>query len=164
MSLEEQLERARNDESYRQIFVNQVPLEWASKYIHNVIYEPKQEYTNLAIGEMQSYMSCEARPLFKITSNLFFYCSFRKSNIHIYPLSFTDPLTSTINRFLSCLIDHEGFHAKQAYSNPLNFKDDNRKQTEIDAYLNQIRTSYMRGLDDNFRAELIRKIGRWMNS
>lgn len=80
--------------NYRQRFLELVDLEDAAPYIHEVKYNPEQPIH-----------------IFKIMHII--PARRKKSDIEVFPFAFDREINPTYQDFLSCLIDHEGSHAKQ---------------------------------------------------
>src|SRR5271157_5520068 len=130
MLLEEQFEKAKGDASFRQQFLDQIELGDISRFVRSVRYNPHQGMK----GDKPASMSCSRN--INILLGMFYFLTFRKSNINVYPFAFDDNYLPTINYFLNVLIDHEGQHAKDCYFNP--FIVFNDQKMEFNAYRNEM--------------------------
>ena len=156
MTSEEEFNRARENESYRQPFLDSINLESEARFVHKVIYNSNQKYSSFMDENVPTIMRCKLRPL-EIFGRVWLP-SFRRADIYVFPIAFTEAIPN-INSFLNNLIDHEGFHAKQLFFNPWLALGDGA-MLELDAYWNQMISSEKRGLDDNWRQIIAGKCSR----
>ena len=148
MSSQEQFERAREDETYRQPFLEGINLEYASRFVKRVIYKPEPFSREFNGKKRNSMMGC--LPGHIIILGLPVKLPHTRSEILVFPLAFET--LPTFRHFQNALIDHEGFHALQNFVNPWQ----NRPKLEQEAYWNQMTQSYYRGLNDEWRSGIAR--------
>jgi len=103
----------------RQAFIDSIPLEEAARYVKCVKYKP----CGRSLDGSGLLMAVDGSKISLLRSyNLF--KGFRryelKTEVQIFPLAFTGRRLQTYGDFLSSLIDHEGFHAKEFKEGKLN--------------------------------------------
>lgn len=105
MITEADYQRALGDEDpeYRQWFLNQIDLENAKHYVRKTVYCPIDGGCSMSIS-----------PPF--LSRL--HVRGMKSVIKVYPPSFSGLKLMCLDDFLGLIIEHEGFHAMEIYTNP----------------------------------------------
>lgn len=105
MAAEDGYRRAQEDAAYRQAFLDSIDLEDAKPYVSRVVYVPKQPF----FGK-KTLMQVDIETGVGIRD--------RKSVIEVLPLAFAGKFHPYVEDFLGCLIDHEGYHAKEVYETP----------------------------------------------
>jgi len=99
--------RAVAEPAFRQDFLGMVDFGPMRRYVRKVLYEPDEmESVRLGLAEMVIVPSLPAR----------FHIRGTRSKIIAYPLAFYN--CHNLRYFLSSLIDHEGYHAKDYYECP----------------------------------------------
>lgn len=107
-SLQIAFQKAREDESQRQSFLEMIDLEDKAEYISQVRYIPANN------PKPKGVICCEP-DICK------FFNNYRtKSTISVFPLAFDSDTHENLDEFLSTFIDHEGYHAKQDYERCIN--------------------------------------------
>lgn len=99
MELQEEFERAKEEEPFRKKFIRMIDLKPYAQYVKSVRYNPVQFYA--------SYAGFEKTPSWMTTTpprRAFFEIPGGKSKIEIYPKAFS---CRKVDDFLSTLIDHE---------------------------------------------------------
>jgi len=108
MVTQEQFERARQDESYRRVFLDKVDIGEGRDYVKKLIYEPKQKTirSTRVLAIMGTIPPIRA----------YFGFSGGRSKIIIFPQAFSRKKHKNVDDFVSTLIDHEILgHAKLFY-------------------------------------------------
>jgi hypothetical protein len=178
MGLEEQFQRAVEDGSFRQEFLDNITEKGLPEYIGHIFYNPAE------LGEIGEMM--EAKPHFLAQ----LLVKGTKSDIMVYGISFSSKEHRTLDEFLCSLEDHEYYHAKEIYENPksiiiplwnklkpvmflnvlfssdfdkfLNRIDEFKRQFEIRTYVNQINASNNRNCSEEYKMGLIKKLMSYM--
>ncbi len=156
--------RARQDKTYRQEFLDGIDLEGYQQYVKKVKYVRTAPPST---GPPDTMM---------MTSPSLLPCV-RRSTISVYPISFNPKETYTMEDFVSALVDHEGFHARNCRYNFMDllhsflvlfsqririkrylipgFKE------EIAAYKNQLEAGASRGISEKFEQDIIWKLNSY---
>ncbi len=114
MNLEESFQMAVKDESHRQTFLDKVRGEFGlPEYIRKVEYVPKQRVSRRE--GVETLMLMNPSPLAR-----YFHMKQRKGSVFVFPSAFEEEISGYKNSddFLSTLVDHEYFHAKESFENP----------------------------------------------
>ncbi len=139
--------------SARSQFLRSLDLEGAGKYISGVDYIARESrligFKGLKIVVNNSYRMSISNPAARI-----FLIPRFKSRVKVYPISFERIREESwhLGDFLSMLIDHEGYHAKELFESPKiisHFSDVNN--AEYRAYENQVRNFDKRNCSPTFR-------------
>ncbi len=128
-------ERARENENYRQEFLNSIDMGEYSPFVKEIKYKPNP---NSREGEMR----------IGSFETILFYCGMRprRSKIIVCPKAFEKPF----HDFLNIIVNHEGYHAKQLTEGKLNFFppilrirkfESILAELEYEAFINQVHGS-----------------------
>ena len=139
----------------RQEFLDSIDMGETRKYVRRVLYIPNP---NKMIQFTQDLMLTKPSTLTKLL-----HLRGRRSTIKVFPLSFRE--IRDYNYFLSVLIDHEGFHARDFFYNPqlsspspLCFEGDiERSEMEVRAIQNQLRKYREGKRQTSFKLEPLRQ-------
>lgn len=144
MTTEQDFQRAREDPSYRQEFLDNLDLEDATPYVRDLRYKNLKDHR----GIMSIYLPFIEGIIFRDP----------RSIIEIYPFSFSPEETENLGDFLSVLIDHEGEHARDFHEKPFSsWSDHTPKITarrELRAIENQLPRLDGRGCSEEFKKHI----------
>lgn len=168
---EKNFQQAIENPSYRQKFLDKIDLAESSLYIKYLEYNPVENIFTL----MKTIPPNSPR---------------KKSQIIIYPVSFSREYHPAFQDFLCTLIDHEGWHAKENYffkrkhtmlsiedltlffikgKKPLSQKREAEAtrllyKSEMRAYANQLRKAKVRGISEQYKKAIEEKRSRYIKA
>ena len=102
--------RAIEKPECRQLFLDEIDLDYASPYVDKLCYINRIEKPFFT----RDTLLMETKPS-RLTK---FGIKGTKSKIYVYPSAFDIEWYPVLNDFLTTLIDHEGYHAKEIYVEP----------------------------------------------
>lgn len=153
MVTEDDYRKAQIFESPRQDFLNGIDLGEYAPYIARITYH-----------RTMPWFLMHEKPLMITVPNPLALLGMRrtKAKIIVYPSAFNQ--NPTFDDFSSCLLDHEGEHAKDIYENSASVINTSRKSArkteELKAYANQLRRINQRNHSPAHLASILEAMNR----